>query len=310
MADSTIKRTQGADKPVAAVDIGATKTVVARFENDQVHQIARFPTPRDPRELVEQITATLQTASLTGTAIDRVGVGAPGPLDSRAGRFLKLPNLPEWENFPVVTALEEQLEAPVRLENDATAGALGEALYGKGKSYRSMFYITLSTGVGAGLIIDGKIFSGYRGLAGEVHAIDPGTFFGRERGETIIERASGPGMVRSARRLLQEGMASSLREESLDTYTLFAALDQGDPLARQVAQSARDAVAGLLVSVLTIVAPEVIVIGGGLCTESRWLVDPIRERVREALSIPELREIPLERAELWDTAVLFGAAHL
>lgn len=310
MADSTTKTPQGAEKPVAAVDIGATKTVVARFENHQVQQIARFPTPRNPRHMVDEITATLREASLTGTAIDRVGVGAPGPLDAQAGRFLKLPNLPEWEGFPFVEALEEATGAPVRFENDATAGALGEALYGKGRSYRSMFYITLSTGVGAGLIIDGTIFPGYRGLAGEVHALDPGTFFGGETGETIIERASGPGMVRAARRLLATGMASSLQEESLDTYALFAALDRGDPLAQEVARSARDAVAGLLVSVLTIVAPEVIVIGGGLCTESRWLVDPIRERVREALSIPELRDVPLERAELWDKAVLFGAARL
>ena len=295
-----------------AIDMGATKTVVAYYRESRIEPIARFPTPATGQEFVTQVLSILdeyvERPPLSG--FNRVGIGAPGPLDTVRGIILDPPNLPGWQNFPLVETLATQIGVPIKLENDANAGALGEAIFGTGRNHESVFYLTISTGIGAGLVIDGRIFQGFRGMAGEVHAIDPGTYFGRPTGDNVIERASGPGMVRSARRRIKAGTPTTLDADSLDTYSLLAGLDENDPVAVDTVETARDAIAGLLVNVLTILAPSVIVMAGGLCAENRWFVDPVRERVRRWTTIPVLKEIPIERASLWDTAVLYGAAVL
>jgi len=300
---------QSAGSPVV-IDIGATKTVLARFSEDKnghrVEPFDRFPTPATGEALVQEILRALNGAG----PVSHIGIGAPGPLDPRSGVFLDPPNMPGWRNFPLVQTLKDALGVPVLLENDANVGALGEALFGSGRGCPSVFYLTISTGIGAGLVVDGRIFGGYKGMAGEVHAIDPGTYFGGETGETVIERASGPGMVRCALKRIAAGMETSLSTETVDTYTLLAALATGDPVAVATVESARDALAGLLVHVLAILAPDMVVLAGGLCTDSSWFVDPVRERVHRGTKIPELREVPIERASLWDTAVLYGAAAL
>lgn len=301
---------------VIAIDAGASKTVVARYAAGNIEPFDRFVTPATGDGLVEAIAHSLERAGLSARGsngekeIDHIGLGAPGPLDVERGTILDPPNLPGWRDYPLVAALEERIGVRVRLENDANVGALGEARFGSGKSFSTVYYLTISTGIGAGLVIDGAIFSGYRGMAGEVHAIDPGTYFGEETGTNVIERASGPGMVRCAQRRIASGMATSLDAETLDTYKLLAALDRNDSVAVETVETARNAIAGLLINVLTIVAPSVVVLAGGLCTDNRWFVDPVRDRVRRWVRIPALREVPIERASLWDTAVLYGAAVL
>ncbi|TVR67937.1 MAG: ROK family protein [Spirochaetaceae bacterium] len=325
-APGPARESDGSDRSggtVVAVDVGATKTVIARYADNGIEPFDRFLTPATGEELSESILRALDRTGLVGgraeqvgnggsgsEIISRIGIGAPGPLDAEHGMILDPPNLPGWRNYPLVETLENQLRVPIKLENDANAGALGEAVFGSGRDYPSVFYLTISTGIGAGLVINGRIFGGYKGMAGEVHAIDPGTYFGRKTGENVIERASGPGMVRCARRRIAAGMDTALDGETLDTYTLLTALDADDPVAVETVETARNAIAGLLVNVLTIVAPSVIVLAGGLCTENRWFVDPVRDRVHRWITIPELREIPIERAALWDTAVLYGAAVL
>ena len=233
-------------------------------------------------------------------------------MDPVSGEILAPPNLPGWRNFPLTGRLQDELNLPVRLENDANVGALGEAVYGTGAGYQSIFYLTISTGIGSGLVIDGRIFGGHRGIAGEVYAVEPGHFYGRNGDENLNELASGPGLVRCARRRLANGEKSSLTAlaDDFDTPELLAAAEAGDTVARATLEAGRDAIAGLLTTVLFTIAPESIVLAGGLCTESRWFVDPVRERVKAWMSIPELAQVPIERAKLWDRAVLYGAAQL
>ncbi len=304
------------EKTIVAIDIGATKTVVARYRNGEMTPVDRFPTSDDPASEVDTIVRAVKSnGSLNDGAPVAIGIGCPGPLNPRTGTMLEPPNLKGWWGYPLVGKLEDALGLPVRLENDANLGALGESVFGSGKGYRSMFYLTLSTGIGAGLIIDGKIFAGYRAMAGEVWAIDTGAFTGTVTGQTVLELASGPGLVRSAiRKIAAAGNTaagkSSLSPTGLDTRTLFAAADAGDPIAVDTLKAGQNAIAGLLMMVLMTVAPESIVLAGGLCTESRWFVDPVTEIVRRNLQITQLRDIPITRAELWDQAVLYGAAHL
>lgn len=297
-----------------SVDIGATKTVVARWHKGSIEPLDRFPTDQDPEKETAAIVATL--AGTPGTDDAAVGIGCPGPLDPKTGTILEPPNLKEWKDYPLADELSRRLNLPVRLENDANVGALGEAIYGSGQGYDSVFYLTLSTGIGAGLIVDGKIHDGHRAMAGEVWALDTGALTGDFQGRTILERASGPGLIRSVSRRLSGDHADRplpetiLTEEELDTLSLFAAYDDGDLLAKEVVEDGQAAIAGLLLMVLLAVAPDALVLAGGLCTESRWFVDPVIDIVRRNLPIPELRDVPITRAKLWDQAVLYGAAYL
>ena len=291
------------------VDIGGTKTVVAVHRDGTADALDRFPTPDDPRDAVRAIVASVERAGLRDAA-GAVGIGAPGPLDSRSGRMLAPPNLPGWKDFPLAEMITDALGIPVRLENDANLGALGEAVHGSGRGLGSMFYLTISTGIGSGLVIGGRIHGGLAGLAGEAWAMRPGLFRGRTDGPTVMDLASGPGLVRRARERMRAGRETILDAGALDAPALVAAATDGDGLALDVLEEGRDAAAGLLAAVIQTIAPEAVVLGGGLCTDPAWYVDPIRDRIRSWVDIPGLRDTPVYRARLWDNAVLYGAASL
>lgn len=293
------------------VDIGATKTVVAYTDGDAIEQVARCATDPDPTVAADAIVSALSAVrEQSGQEPRAIGIGCPGPLDPITGTILEPPNLRDWWGFPLAEYVAERSGLPVAIENDANLGALGESIHGGGAGYRSLFYITLSTGIGAGYVVDGRIIGGHRALAGEIYAFDPGTFTGSPTGSTILELASGPGLVSSAIRRVRAGRRTVLEEAGLDTKALLAAADERDPVALETVEDGRNAIAALLVAVILSVAPEAIVLAGGLCTESRWFVDPIRTKIADWLTIDAFREIPVRRAELWDRAVLYGAAAL
>lgn len=289
------------------VDVGGTKTIVAAYRDGAIEMMERFPTPEDPQQAVDLIEAAVRAA---GSAVrpGAIGIGAPGPLDARAGRMVKPPNLKGWWDYPLTEMLTDRLGVPARLENDANLGALGEAIHGSGRGLESMFYLTISTGIGSGFIINDRIHGGRNGMAGEVWAMRPGYYAGTKDGPTVMDLASGPGLLRQASALLEAGRSSVLDPGKLDTPSLVNAAMAGDELALEVLDAGRDAVAGLLVSIIETVAPEAIVLGGGLCTEPEWYVDPVRERIRNWTDIQGLQDTPLYRAHLWDNAVLYGAA--
>lgn len=290
-----------------AIDIGATKTVVAYYRGAAPEPLDRFLTPEEPEAALEAIARAVAGAPAPAR---EVGIGAPGPLDPVGGVILEPPNLRRWWGFPLKERLEAELQLPVTIDNDATVGALGEAVFGSGRGYSSVYYITISTGIGAGLVIDGSVFGGHAGLAGEVHAFRPGNFAGRNDGWNVIDLASGPGLIRRTRHGLKQGAESSLTAEDLDTRKILAALEENDPLAVEIMEDARNAMAAVVMGVLYAVAPEIIVLAGGLCTDNRWYVTPVQERVRDWLAYSELQDIPIARAELWDSAVLWGASVL
>ena len=155
------------------------------------------------------IAEAIRKARLPGEPAG-VGIGCPGPLDQEQGVVLRPPRLPKWDDFPIVTALQRRLDVPVSLENDANAGALGEALHGSGRGRRRVFYVTISTGVGTGIVIDGRIYRGRRGLAGEIWAFDPACFCGGKGLWNLNDLGSGEGLVRQVRHALEQGARSMI----------------------------------------------------------------------------------------------------
>lgn len=152
-------------KTLIGVDIGGTKiSIVKGNERGEITQKIRFETALSPKECIQKIIDTVKTL---GQA-DAIGISCGGPLDVKQGLILSPPNLPGWDAVPIVSLLEEATSIPAFLQNDADACALAEWKYGAGRGCESMIFLTFGTGIGAGLILDGRLYSGSRGLAGEI----------------------------------------------------------------------------------------------------------------------------------------------
>ena len=160
---------------IAGFDIGGTKCAVSLGQIAQDGTIrlldkVKFPTPEDYREALQQLgdalEALLQKSGVS--SLKAIGISCGGPLDSKRGRILSPPNLPGWDDVDVITPFVERFGVPTALQNDANAGALAEWQWGAGKGCRNMVFLTFGTGMGAGLILNGELYTGTNDLAGEV----------------------------------------------------------------------------------------------------------------------------------------------
>jgi len=294
---------------ILGIDIGATKTRFGWLEGARLAISRKIPTNPNPDRFLEELRRLVEEfLGADQDRIEAIGIGAPGPLNPDRGIFGRLPNLPDWEGLEFRDALSSTYQVPVRIQNDANVAALGEAIYGGGKGIRSIYYITISTGIGGGFVLDRRIVSGARDLTGELWTL-PVLSFGQP--DILLNSSSGPGIVRTARMLLEQGQPSSLSSlESFDTADVFQQAELGDSLCRRVMENAARNMALAVVSVLVVVDPEIVLIGGGMAGNEQWLINPIRETVAEIAHLEEHRRTPIRRAELWDEAVLYGAISL
>ena len=296
---------------VIAIDIGATKTRMAYSSEKGVTCIFHQSTPQDPIRALDMIENGIRDARLPG-ALAGVSIGCPGPLDPAKGVIFSPPNLRQWADFRIVSLLERRLHVEVRLENDANAGALGEALFGCAKDCRHVFYMTISTGIGAGIVIDKEIYRGSHGLAGEIWAVKPrqaraNTGIGCD---SILDIASGNGLVKQVLQQMAKGRETIIPQSNVTTASIIAAWEKNDPLATDVMRIAHETLGEALCFVASLLDPDIIVLGGGLCMKARWMVEPIRDYMRRGLAIDALSKTRVRRARLWDDAVLHGALGL
>ncbi len=287
------------------IDIGGTKTAMGFLAAGGVETFFHGPTPADPLAAADAVERGLRAADLPGP-VARIGIGCPGPLDQRAGVVLSPPNLPQWRDFHIKAELQRRLGVPVRLDNDANAAALGEAVHGAGRGYRRVFYVGIGTGIGTGIVLDGRVYRGARGVAGEMWDFRPGAFRGEPGGENITELASGKGLLGRAGRLAKaEG-----REPFESTAAVLAAAEEGNPAAARALARARQVLAAAVSFALHVVAPDVVVIGGGLSEEEGWFIEPVRRLLGQSVRIPALAATPIVRAALRQGAGLYGAIEL
>ena len=307
---------------VVAVDLGGTNIRAALCGDDGlICKRTRRPTcPEQGFEaviarLVESVQAVLPGPA-EGEAI-AVGVASPGPLDPYTGTVLYAANL-RWSDVPLRDLLNQRLGLPVCVGNDANLAALGEQRYGAGRGVRDLAYVTISTGIGAGVILDDRLILGHRGMATEVgHMVmdcdgplDPAGVPGSLEGY-----AAGPAIARIAQEQLAAGRPSLMGElvgsniGALTAREVVEAAERGDPLAREViARVAR--IIGLgLVNLLHLFDPALIVIGGSVGLASDFLLDVARETIQRH-AMPPYRGVPLVRAHLGDDGALLGAAAL
>jgi glucokinase len=282
---------------IAGIDLGGTQVRVAVARDDgrivatTRNRTAALGTPRRVAEWAsDQITRLSE-----GEAVRGVGIGAPGPTDPLRGVLVNPPNLPGWQNVPLAAMLRELLGCPAHLENDANLAGLGEFHHGAGRGTRTMVYITWSTGVGAGLILDGRLFSGAHGAAGEVgHMIlDP---------HGPLDTCGQHGCVEAfcGGNALARATGESARE-------LFDQAANGDGDAAARVREAATYMGYALINVANLFDPEVIVMGGGV-TRSWRQVAPVMEQVlRSSPFIKPRRRPRLRRASLGDRAGQVGA---
>ena len=305
---------------IAAIDIGGTKIALGLSDLEGRAQLPfrRFPTrvERGPHHIVGQALDELEKmVSEAGARVAAVGVGCGGPLSRRRGLILSPANLPGWDEFPIVGLIRERLDVPVELDNDANAAALAEHEYGAGRGAENMVYMTISTGIGGGLIVGGRLIHGVGDAAGEVgHMIvEPNGFpcgcGARGCLETIC---SGTSIARRAAERLADGWRSSALLEGgglkeITAKAVAEAARAGDAVASEVWDETIEYLALGVGNVISAFAPEAVVLGGGVSTAGEQLLEPLRRRVNESVKIAPVEEVRIVQAALGGDSGVYGA---
>lgn len=310
---------------LGGIDLGGTKilSLVASTKGETLGQNRR-PTraERGPQKviagMVDSLRAAARKAGLDVGGLAGVGVVSPGPLDYASGVIGELPNLPGWRGMPLADEMRAALGVPVFVDNDATAAALGEHTFGAGRGYRHVIYVTVSTGIGGGIIIDGRVYRGASGAAGEVgHQVveEGGPQCSCGRHGCLEELASGTAIAHRAEELIARGEGKGIArmledDETLSARTVHRAARAGDPEARRIIEEAGHYLGVGLANLVNIFNPELIIIGGGLTNIGRMLLDPARRVVRRDPFPEPRRDVRIVRAALGDRVGALGAVAL
>lgn len=307
------------------IDLGGTN-IAAGLVDERMNILCQMSMPtrseRPYQEIVKDMGTLVQglvnMGNVTMDDIDQVGIGSPGTPEKETGNILFSNNL-GWHDVPLLAELGSYVPVPLKVDNDANCAALGEFLAGAAKGCRSAVMITLGTGVGGGIILDGQIYDGIN------HA-------GAEIGHTVIHSggelctcgrrgcweayASATALIRMGNEAAAAQPESLLAQElqkpegKLNGLKIFQAADQGDSAAQQVIDRYLFYVAEGLTNVINIFQPEAVVIGGGICGQGERILKPIREQVAKDVFCKQVSVPPIVTATLGNTAGIIGAAFL
>lgn len=270
-------------------------------------------------QIVHLIRRLLRAAGGKGK-VDGIGICAPGPLNPKTGMVYNPPNLPGWRNVELAKLLERDFGLPAKVENDANAAGLAEVLFGAAVGHRDVFYVTVSTGVGTGIIINKKIYHGKNGVAGEGGhvSIDYRSPYRCGCGTygCIEALAAGPAMARRARVMLEQehNLPSALRElthghaDEITPLMIQQAAGQGDRVAKVIIEETGFFLGVWLAGMITLFDPEAIVIGGGVSHIGKPLFDKIKETIPHYTINGFAAKTPLLPAQLRTDVGVYGAA--
>ncbi len=321
MADASEKNLSRSVRRVFAADLGGTHLRAATVSEDgRIHFRHKQKTPRERAEdivgaLVEAACECEKQESADGGRIEIVSVVVPATLKIETGVILKAPNLPCLDGFHLAAALTDALKRPTILENDANAAAVGEMWQGAGRGHRTIICVTLGTGVGGGIILDGRLWRGVNGSAAEIGHMGVDPFGGVPctcGSEGCLEvYASATAIVRMAREGLAGHPESVLQSaEDLTSEKIYCAGVAGDALALEVFRRMGTYLGVGLASLINLLNPEMIVIGGGVVNGWNLFEKPMIHEVNaRAFPIPAA-QVKIVAAECGDDAGLLGAAHL
>ncbi|HHN47133.1 MAG TPA: ROK family protein [Planctomycetes bacterium] len=306
----------------AGVDLGGTnvRAAIVVASGEVRSEVVKVPTPKDKGPdavmdaIVEIIRGAVDAAGVELAALEAIGIGSPGPLNSDTGRILYTPNLEGFENYPVTERIMKATGRSAVLEGDANVACYGEWWMGAGRGTRSMVMFTLGTGVGGGIVLDGGIWRGPHYTAGHLGhiIIDPeGPPCGCGARGCLEAFASATAVARSARDALAASGRNELGGVPLDKITsrevaIAAAAGDGDMQA--VLADAGRILGRAFVDVANVIDPELIVVGGGMVDAGEHLLGPAVAVLRKTALYPPREKVRVEKAALGDMAGIIGAA--
>jgi glucokinase len=311
---------------VIGVDIGGTNLVVGAVRMDGGRVIGDHSRPTDPsrgpdavvHDLVTMVAESRQAllAAEPGAEVIGVGVGAPGPLDTRNGIVLLTPNL-GWVNMPLRARIAEGVGLRAALDNDANCAVLGEAWVGAAKGARHVIGMTIGTGIGGGIVLDGHLHHGASDCAGEIGHITidlDGRRCGCGNYGCLEAYASGPAIARRAVEQIEAGAPSSLTAivdgdlSQITAATVYAAAQRGDPVADEVVRTTARYLGAGLANLLNIFNPDLVVIVGGVTQAGENLFVPLRREVARRAFKPAVQACEIVPGTLHGLAGVYGAA--
>ncbi|MDE7158560.1 MAG: ROK family protein [Clostridiales bacterium] len=307
---------------IIGVDLGGMSAKAAVLSEEGLLGKARIETSVD--RSIEQTASDLarlckQAAVNAGVPFDKIeaiGIGSPGVIDSSTGTVVSWTNF-FWKDVPLGSLVSNLLQKPCFVTNDANAAALGEAKFGAGKNYSDSVFVTIGTGVGGGIVIDGKLFEGYKSAGAELgHTVI------RQNGELCtcgrrgcFERyASTSALIRLTREKMKENTKSAMWKfaetvDDVDGRTSFLAAKQGDESAKKVITEFIAALGEGIANVVNLLRPQAIIIGGGISAEGDVLLKPLKDYVYANIYVAkEYAPLEIVCAELGNDAGLYGAA--
>src|SRR5579863_6051931 len=299
---------------IIGVDVGGTKVAAGLVSScGEISGQARTPMVASDAAaglaaVISAIDAVRATASLKSHSrdlISGIGICAPGQLDPRAGVVVNPPNLPGWRNFPLAAEVSKTYHLPARLDNDGNAAALAEALWGAGRGYGNVFCATIGTGIGTGIVFDGRIYHGRTGAAAEGGhtTIDyRGPRCGCGKLGCIEVLASGPAIARRAGEKISAGRNSAILElagghvERITSEMVRRAFAAGDALAKEVLEETAMYLAVWLGNIVDLLEPDVMIIGGGAASMLKPFFGEIRDQLPTWCVNSHCQDVPLVAA--------------
>jgi len=309
---------------VIAVDVGGTQIRAALCDRAGTIDRRASDLTRDEEGAERIMRRILQAIAAVWPPTGRpaaIGISAPGPLDPWTGVILRCQNIAAWDGYPLRAAIEERVGVRAALGKDTNLAALAEWRLGAGQGTSHMIYLTLSTGVGSGIIVDGRLLLGAQGIAAEAGCMiiqpdGPACTCGNHRG-CLESLASGPAIAREARQRLAAGEPSCLADlaggdtEAISAKTVHQAARLGDALACDVLRRAGEALGIALVNLAHLFNPQLFVIGGSVSKAGDLILEPARQVLRTHTIVDLFwRQTPVVTAALGDDVGLIGAALL
>ena len=315
-------------KFIIGVDLGGTKISAGALSEDGTHTTGMRSVATQPElgaeGVVDRIVGVIEGVildTINETGVTRkdflgIGIGAPGPLDREKGLVVVAPNL-GWRDFPLRDRITSRLGLPATLDNDANCATVGEWWLGAARGGRNVVGITIGTGIGGGIIIDGELYHGSSDVAGEIGhtTIDLNGRHCKCGNYGCLEAyASGPAIATRAREVLVREETASLlpsmvggKLEDLTAETVYQAASQGDAVANEIVRDTARYLGAGVATLLNVINPDVVVIAGGVTAAGEALFGPLRTEVRRRAFKPAVEAARIVPAELPGTAGVVGA---
>lgn len=308
-------------KTWVGVDIGGTKIAVAFVDkqgNIMAEETIATEVEKGPDPAVEKVTDLIRRLGEENNCeIEGIGIGSPGPIDAKEGVILTPSNLHSWYDYPVVRRIEEQFHTHTVLGNDADLAGLAEYRFGLHDQHQNVAFVTVSTGVGGGIISNGRLHNGSSSCAGEFgHMIveKDGPECGCGRHGCLEAYSSGTGIANRMRdEVLQTPghvLYDAAKSGKLTAKDAFNAYDEGDSLAHEVITRAEDYLAITLANIVNVLNPSVLIIGGGVAIGQPRFIEAVKDKIAQYAIIQNAEALSVVMAKFQEKAGVIGAAAL